>query len=134
MIAVVEAAASRTKVLCFDLFCAFLRLILLLLLLPMAPLVATADVIIENVAIVSPEVSRASAPRNVLIRDGRIVSISDKPIASKDAQRVNGRGKFLAPGVMDSHVHLADAVGLPYVSDDLDIAALRAAYFKQQPR
>lgn len=95
---------------------------------------AAADVLIENVAIVSPEVSRSSAPRNVLIRDGRIVSISDKPIAFKDAQRVNGRGKFLAPGVMDSHVHLADAVGLPYVSDDLDIAALRAAYFKQQPR
>jgi imidazolonepropionase-like amidohydrolase len=93
-----------------------------------------ADVVIENVAIVSPELSRASAPRNVLVRDGRIAEISDTPIAAPQAQRINGRGKFLAPGVMDSHVHVADAVGLPFVSDDPQIRALREAYFQQQPR
>lgn len=113
-------------------FCAFLRP--LFFLIGLTPLSAAADLIIENVAIVSPELSRASAPKHVLVRDGRIATISDKAIAAKSAQRVNGRGKFLAPGIMDSHVHLADAVGLPYVSDDLDIAALRAAYFRQQPR
>lgn len=93
-----------------------------------------ADVLIENVAIVSPELSRASAPRNVLIRGDRIATISDKPIDARNAQRVNGRGKFLTPGIMDSHVHLNDAVGLPFVGDDLDLAALRAAFFQQQPR
>jgi imidazolonepropionase-like amidohydrolase len=93
-----------------------------------------ADVLIENVAIVSPERSRATAPRNVLIRDGRIASISDKPIAASNARRVNGRGKFLAPGLMDSHVHVGDAVGLPFVFDDPQIDALRADYFRQQPR
>ena len=101
----------------------------------LAPLAAgAADLLIEQVAIVSPDQPRASAPRNVLIRDGRIVSISEKPIEAKGAQRLNGRNKFLTPGVMDSHVHVSDAVGLPFVSDDLDIAALRAAYFRQQPR
>jgi imidazolonepropionase-like amidohydrolase len=104
-------------------------------LLALIPLGTTAaDLLIENVAIVSPELSRATGPRNVLIRDGRIASISDKPIDAKSAQRINGRTKFLAPGIMDSHVHVGDAVGLPFVSDDLDIAALRAAYFRQQPR
>jgi hypothetical protein len=93
-----------------------------------------ADLLIENVTIVSPELSKGVGPRNVLIRDGRIASISDKAIVAKDAQRLNGRGKFLTPGIMDSHVHVGDAVGLPFVSDDLDIAALREAYFQQQPR
>jgi hypothetical protein len=95
---------------------------------------ASADVLIENVSIVSPEVSQASAPRNLLIRNGRIASISDKPIVAPKVVRLNGRGKYLVPGVMDSHVHVADAVGLPFTTSDLDIAALRAAYFKQQPR
>jgi hypothetical protein len=47
---------------------------------------------------------------------------------------VNGRGKFLVPGIMDSHVHTADAVGLPFVSEDAHIAALRTEFFRQQPR
>jgi imidazolonepropionase-like amidohydrolase len=93
-----------------------------------------SELLIENVAIVSPELSQASGPRNLLIRNGRIASISDKPIAEPKAQHVNGRGRYLVPGVMDSHVHVSDAVGLPYVTSDLDIAALRAAYFQQQPR
>jgi hypothetical protein len=93
-----------------------------------------ADLLIENVTIVSAEQAKTVGPRNVLIREGRIASISDKAIVSKDAQRLNGRAKFLTPGIMDSHVHVTDAVGLPFVSDDLDIAALRAAYFQQQPR
>lgn len=96
--------------------------------------IASADVLIENVAIISPEVSRASGPRNVLIRGERIVSISDKPIEAANAQRVNGRGKFLSPGIMDSHVHTSDAVGLPFVSDDPEIRALHSEYFRQQPR
>jgi len=95
---------------------------------------SAADLVIENVAIVSPELPRASAPRHVLIRDGRIASISDKPITDSKAQRLNGRGKFLTPGIMDSHVHVSDAVGLPFPSDDPEITALRAKYFQQQPR
>jgi Amidohydrolase family len=98
------------------------------------PALARQELLIENVSIVSPELPKASAPRNVLIRDGRIASLTDKPISAPHAQRVDGRGKFLVPGVMDSHVHVGDAVGLPFTTDDLDVAALRAAYFRQQPR
>lgn len=93
-----------------------------------------ADLVIENVTIISPEAAPASVPRNVLVRDGRIAAISAKPIAAENAQRVNGRGKFLTPGIMDSHVHVGDAVGLPVGSSDGDTAALQASYFQQQPR
>jgi len=97
-------------------------------------LVPAADVLIENVSVVSPELSKASPPRTVLIRDGRIASISTTQLSAPNALRVNGRGKFLTPGVMDSHVHVSDAVGLPYDFEAPDIAALRATYFRQQPR
>jgi imidazolonepropionase-like amidohydrolase len=93
-----------------------------------------ADLVIENVIIVSPEVSRASAPRNVLIRDGRIATITDKQLVSRNVRRLDGRGKFLTPGIMDSHVHVGDAVGVPFESNEPDVAALRASYFQQQPR
>jgi imidazolonepropionase-like amidohydrolase len=114
--------------------CLAYALFVIFVVTPVRPAFSASDLLIENVAIVSPEALRASAPRNVLVRDGRIVSISDKPIAAAKASRLNGRGKYLTPGVMDSHVHLSDAVGLPYVSDELDIASLRATYFRQQPR
>ena len=35
---------------------------------------------------------------------------------------------------MDSHVHVSDAAGVPPLSDDPAIVALREAYFRQQPR
>jgi imidazolonepropionase-like amidohydrolase len=104
------------------------------LLAAFGPGAEAADLVIEAVAIVSPDQPRASTPRHVLIRGGRIVSISDKAIDATGVQRLNGRGKFLTPGLMDSHVHVTDAVGLPFENDDPEIAALRAAYFKQEPR
>jgi imidazolonepropionase-like amidohydrolase len=118
----------------FCVLCAFLRPILFSIGLVGSAVSSAADLLIENVSIVSPETSRASAPRNVLVRDGRIVSISDKPIAAPKATRLSGRGKYLTPGIMDSHVHLSDAVGLPFQTNDIDLAALRAEYFRQQPR
>lgn len=111
-----------------------LRIPLLLLAAVAASCASAADLVIDNVSVVSPELPRATSPRNVLIRDGRIATISDKPIDAKGARRLSGKGKFLTPGIMDSHVHTTDAVGLPYTTDDLDTAALRAAYFRQQPR
>jgi imidazolonepropionase-like amidohydrolase len=101
--------------------------------LGLAPALA-ADLVIENVTIVSPEQAKPVGPRHVLIRDGRIASVSDKAIAAKGAQRLNGRGKFLTPGIMDSHVHVGEPVGVPDAGDDLDLAALHAAFFRQQPR
>lgn len=70
--------------------------------------VATADVAITEVAIVDVEHGRATGPRTVLIGADRIVAISAPGEARIPAGmvRVDGRGKFLIPGLVDAHVHL----------------------------
>jgi imidazolonepropionase-like amidohydrolase len=75
-----------------------------------------ADLAIEHVTIVSPE--RRSPMRDALVRvhDGRIVAISNANRAAAqfgtDTIRVDGTGLFLAPGLIDSHVHLGDIPGM----------------------
>ena len=71
---------------------------------------SAADLQIEHVTIVSPE--RVSPMRDALVRvhDGRIVAISRAGGAtaqsSRDTISMDGSGLFLAPGLIDSHVHL----------------------------
>ena len=62
---------------------------------------------ITDVSIVDVERGRIVGPRTVLIADGRIESI-DAPssVAPEGAERVDGRGRFLMPGLVDMHVHL----------------------------
>ena len=95
---------------------------------------ALSDVLIENVAIVSPELAAPAADRYVLIRGERIAEISAQPIASPGATRVDGRGRYLAPGVMDSHVHVSTPPGLPLAAEDPALVELTAAFVQQQPR
>jgi hypothetical protein len=45
-----------------------------------------------------------SSAADIEIRDGRIVAIGR---VSPDARRVSVRGRFIAPALIDSHVHLA---------------------------
>jgi len=78
-----------------------------------------ADLLIEHVTVISPEQSQPLADRNVLIRDGRIVSVGQQAVAAKaDTRKIDGRGKFLTPGLMDSHVHASDSAGIPPIGDD----------------
>lgn len=97
-------------------------------------LAASAD-LIENVTVVSPEQARPSPNRHVLIRGERIAEISERPIAAPSATtRIDGRGRFLTPGLTDSHVHVSTPPGLPLGSEDKTIAALAELYARQQPR
>ncbi|WP_161829290.1 amidohydrolase family protein [Steroidobacter agaridevorans] len=95
-----------------------------------------AELVIEQVTVVSPQLAAAQPKQNVLVRDGRIVSVSSKPVsAAAGAVRLDGRGKFLTPGLMDSHVHVGDVPGFPGGADaDPAMGAIRDAYVRQQPR
>jgi hypothetical protein len=94
-----------------------------------------ADLLIENVTVVSPERSHPVTNQHVLIHDGRISQISAKRIATPaGTTKLSGAGKFLTPGIMDSHVHLTTPPGIPFGSQDPALAPLIAAYDKQQPR
>lgn len=106
-----------------------------LLALALAGQALAADLVIDQVTVVSPQLDSTQPKQNVLIRDGRIVAVSAKAVsAGPGAIRIDGRGKFLTPGLMDSHVHVGDVPGLPYGAADPALNSLRDAYTRQQPR
>ena len=93
------------------------------------------EILIENVTVVTPDVEQPLRHRHVLVRGERIAAISAEPIeAAPDAQRIDGRGKFLTPGIMDSHVHVSYPPGLPPGTDDPLLDALKESFVRQQPR
>jgi imidazolonepropionase-like amidohydrolase len=106
--------------------------------LQMFGLPATAageSLLIENVTLVSPELPQPLGNRHVLVREGRIETVSERPIAAPSGvRRLDGSGKFLTPGLTDAHVHLSDAIGLPFASGNPEFEALEKEYFVQQPR
>lgn len=90
--------------------------------------------LIENVTLLSPELAQPLGNRHVLVRDGRIAAVSDKPISvPAGTRRLDGSGKYLAPGLTDAHVHVSDAIGLPF-AETPEVVALQKEFFEQQPR
>jgi imidazolonepropionase-like amidohydrolase len=65
-------------------------------------------VAITAVTVIDVEHGRSIGPRTVLVDDGRIIAIvaPSEAVVPADAQRVDGRGRFLVPGLVDMHVHL----------------------------
>jgi imidazolonepropionase-like amidohydrolase len=100
---------------------------------PLAQKVVDDGVVIQDVTLVSPE-RRSPLPHAVVvIRDGRIGQIGTDLVAGPNATRIDGRGRFLIPGLIDSHVHVGSMGPL----DDKAISAhpeLLQAYRAQLPR
>lgn len=63
-------------------------------------------VAINNVNILSPYGETFIPNQTVLIKNGTIISIDTLSVKSKNVTHVNGTGKFLNPGLIDSHVDL----------------------------
>ncbi len=80
----------------------------LLLVCGAAPAAERLPVAITDVSIVDVEHGSLVGPRTVLIADGRIVAVGapSKVAVPGNAERVDGRGKYLMPGLVDMHVHL----------------------------
>jgi len=79
--------------------------------LALVPESETASVLaIERVALVSMESELVLREQSVLVRDGRIAAIA--PAAELEipagAQRIDGSGRWLMPGLSDMHVHVWD--------------------------
>ena len=81
------------------------------------------SLVIQNVSIVSPHTNEATSPRSVVIKSGRIAAIietrtdtkhSDAKHFDANTQVYDGTGKFLTPGIMDSHVHVSSIPGMGF--------------------
>jgi cytosine/adenosine deaminase-related metal-dependent hydrolase len=64
--------------------------------------------VIEHVTLIDVERGRTIGPRSVLIADGVITAIerSARTNVPPHARRIDGRGRYLMPGLVDMHVHL----------------------------
>jgi dihydroorotase (multifunctional complex type) len=80
------------------------------------------DLIIKDANIVSPE---AVTLGNVLVKDGKIVSIGAIPDGAEAVRTIDAEGKYLLPGCVDVHVHFRDP-GLTY-KEDFSTGSMAAA-------
>jgi imidazolonepropionase-like amidohydrolase len=62
-----------------------------------------------NVSVLPMDDERVLAGQTVLVRDGRVAAIGPAAQVSipTGATRIDGRGKFLMPGLVDLHIHMA---------------------------
>jgi imidazolonepropionase-like amidohydrolase len=91
------------------------------------------NILIQDVTLISPERAAPMLHADVLLENGLIAKIGAKLVATPDSQRIDGNGRFLIPGLIDSHVHTGHSAAL----DDDAIDAhpeLWAAYREQVPR
>ncbi|HXY52844.1 MAG TPA: amidohydrolase family protein [Terriglobales bacterium] len=96
------------------------------------PQVANDGTVIEDVTLISPERAVPLRHATVVIRDGKIAVVGTRVVAGPHARRIDGRNRFLIPGLIDSHVHVGASAAL----DDDAIDAhpdLWAAYRAQVP-
>jgi imidazolonepropionase-like amidohydrolase len=81
------------------------------LVVALSPIVALSQrpIAFTHVAVVDGTDSVARIDQTVIIRDTRIAAIgpSQSTTVPRDARVVDGRGKFLIPGLWDMHVHTA---------------------------
>jgi hypothetical protein len=97
------------------------------------PKVVDDGTVIKNVTVVSSERAAPLAHAVVVIRDGRIAEVGTGIVAGPHAKQIDGRGGFLIPGLIDSHVHVGNMGPL----DDNAIEKhpdLLQAYRAQLPR
>jgi imidazolonepropionase-like amidohydrolase len=96
-------------------------------------------VLIERVTVVSAERKEPLRNAFVLLQDGHIRSVGTRRPAlssavKKNVRVIDGRGRFLVPGLIDSHVHVTTPPGITDPDFDRKHPGLLDAYWRQQPR
>ena len=65
---------------------------------------AHAQILIKNTTVIDVENKKLLPQQDVLVENGKIITVG-KNLKSPSAQQVDGSGKYLAPGLVDAHVH-----------------------------
>ena len=107
----------------------------LISLLSCPPVLGAQAIWISNVKLVSPERLDRIETGSVLIEDGRIAAVERGKAGRKPAgaRLVDGKGYFLTPGLIDSHVHLHAVPGMG-VEQVEGRRLMTEQYFRQLPR
>ena len=98
-------------------------LLTLILLAKLNSALAQSSIIIQDVNIVDVTSGKVIPHQNVFIRDSIIESISDiqrSSINLTNAAVIDGKGKYLMPGMVDAHIHFFQTGGLYTRPDVVD--------------
>jgi hypothetical protein len=82
---------------------------------------AESSVVIERCSVFDPESGKMIADRTIVIRGTQIIrvaasdEVADVPA---EATRIDGRGKFALPGLIDAHVHVVHVLDFAHVTGD----------------
>ncbi|MBY0574669.1 MAG: amidohydrolase family protein [Undibacterium sp.] len=88
------------------------------------------SLLIKNVHIISGVAAKPSSLQDVLVQDGQIKAIGKQ--LTSTGPRLNAHGKFLIPGLIDSHVHLDGVPG--YTTSKPEDAEMLKQAHEQMPR
>ena len=82
---------------------------------------APAQLLIRNTTVVDVEAKKLLPAQDVWIQNGIVSGIGKKLTAPAGAQIIDGRGKYLMPGLVDAHVHFFQSGGLYTRPDAIDL-------------
>ena len=95
------------------------------------------DLLVHSVTVISAERHGPLSDAWVAIDNEQIIALGqDEPTAYRATTTLDGSDRFLTPGLIDSHVHLAGVPGLAALPGETPAAleAMIAAYERQLPR
>jgi imidazolonepropionase-like amidohydrolase len=82
---------------------------------------STKEIIITSVNVIPMDTERVLENQSVIVRNGVITYVGDAKNAkpSKDAVKVDGKGKYLIPGLAEMHAHVPPNGDIPQAKDVL---------------
>lgn len=86
------------------------------------------SILIKKVHIFNGRDREIMSPKDVLIQDGIIKSISDEIEENPNQIVINGAGQTLMPGMVDAHVHLSGSGAVPWENHKADVIYNLQAY------
>jgi imidazolonepropionase-like amidohydrolase len=76
---------------------------------------APRELVLRNVRVFdAPHAAQLEGPRDVVVRDGRIVAIGAPGLAADGLREIDGRGGTLLPGLVDVHTHTGSTPDPPW--------------------
>lgn len=88
-------------------------------------LVAAERYAIRDVTVIDGTGRPGVPDRTVLIDNGRISAVGGPRLPTGDAKVIDGRGKYLTPGLIDAHIHLREA-GPDGIKHSMDLPTAKA--------
>ena len=87
-------------------------------------------IVIEHCSVFDSIAEQMRADQSIVIQGDQITSVGDAgtlPNVPADAERIDGRGKFAIPGLIDAHVHLVHGLVAAHVTGDEVLPLFMAA-------